>query len=68
MRYAPKHQPAPTLAQVSWAIRALRKKADELGRIPKKSDFDDATRARIKSFLGPWPRALEHAGLKNAKK
>lgn len=50
-----------------WAIRQLQLKARELGRPPIKADFDDATRARIKTFLGPWPRALEAAGLKMPK-
>ena len=57
----------PTEAQINWAIRTLRKRAEELGYPPKKADFDDATRARIKTFLGPWPRALEIAGLKIPK-
>ena len=52
----------------AWAIRQLQHKAQELGRAPNKADFDDATRARIKAFLGPWPRALEAASLKEAKK
>ena len=47
-----------------WAIMQLRQKAAELGRPPHKDDFDEVTRARIKAFLGPWPRALEAAGLK----
>ncbi len=51
----------------SWAEELLRQKADELGRLPKKDDFDEPTRSRIKAFLGPWPRALEAAGLKKAK-
>ncbi len=50
-----------------WAQELLREKQEELGRLPKKEDFDDATRSRIKSFLGPWPRALEAAGLKEPK-
>lgn len=50
-----------------WANELLRQKADELGRLPKKDDFDELTRSRIKAFLGPWPRALESAGLKEAK-
>ena len=58
----------PTEAQINWAIRTLRKRAEELGFPPRKADFDDATRARIKTFLGPWPRALEAAGLKDTKK
>ena len=51
----------------SWAEELLRQKAEELGRWPKKDDFDEPTRSRIKAFLGPWPRALESAGLKEAK-
>lgn len=50
-----------------WAVSLLREKHAELGRTPKKEDFDEATRSRIKAFLGPWPRALEAAGLKKAK-
>lgn len=51
-----------------WAENVLRQKSEELGRVPHKDDFDEATRARIKAFLGPWPRALESAGLKEVKK
>lgn len=50
-----------------WAISQLRDKAAELGRLPKKDDYDEITRSRIKAFLGPWPRALEAAGLKEAR-
>lgn len=48
-----------------WAENCLREKFHELGRLPRKGDFDNATRSRIKAFLGPWPRALESAGLKD---
>lgn len=47
-------------------ILLIRQKADELGRIPKKSDFDNETAGMIKSFFGPWPRAMEAAGVKEA--
>lgn len=50
-----------------WAADQLRQKHAELGRLPKKDDFDEATRSRIKAFLGPWPRALEAAGLKEPR-
>ena len=50
-----------------WAVSQLQTKALELGRQPKKDDFDVVTMSRIKAFLGPWPRALEAAGLKKAK-
>ena len=49
------------------AIDLLRQKAEEIGRVPYKEDFDEATRSRIKAFLGPWPRALEAAGLKEPR-
>ena len=52
----------------SWAEELLRNKYNELGRLPHKDDFDEPTRSRIKAFLGPWPRALEAAGLKEARK
>lgn len=53
--------------QQSWAVRQLLEKQAETGRLPLKSDFDAITLSRIKSFLGPWPRALEKAGLKAKK-
>ena len=52
----------------SWAEELLRQKEKEIGRLPKKEDFDVTTMSRIKAFLGPWPRALEAAGLKEPKK
>ena len=50
-----------------WAVELLIEKNKELGRLPHKDDFDEVTRSRIKAFLDPWPRALEAAGLKEAK-
>lgn len=50
-----------------WAEELLRQKSKELGRLPRKDDFNEPTRSRIKAFLGPWPRALEAAGLKEAR-
>jgi hypothetical protein len=35
-----------------------------LSRYPQRSDFGDREVVAIKAFLGPWPRALETAGLK----
>ncbi len=46
------------------SIRLLTERAQELGRLPTKSDFEPDTVNRIKSSLGSWPRALERAGLK----
>ena len=53
-------------------LRILSEKYDELKnsaaeRYPKKSDFSEAQVVAIKSFLGPWPRALEAAGIKPTK-
>lgn len=53
--------------KIAWAIEKLVNKQTELNRTPLKTDFDEPTRARIKAFLGPWPRALEKAGLKEVK-
>ena len=50
-----------------WAVERLTEKSRETGRLPKKEDFDPVTLSRIKAFLGPWPRALEAAGLKERK-
>ena len=33
-------------------------------RYPKRSDFSEHEVVAIKAFLGPWPRALEAAGIK----
>ena len=51
-----------------WAAELLKEKQKELSRLPHKDDFDEVTRSRIKAFLGPWPRALEIAGLKESTK
>lgn len=51
-----------------WAAEMLRQRQRQLERLPKKEDFDEVTLSRIKAFLGPWPRALEAAGLKEPKK
>lgn len=47
-------------------IRLLCIKYSELekARYPQRSDFDEAEVVAIKAFLGPWPRALEAAGIK----
>lgn len=46
----------------------LRAVAEREKRLPKKSDFEPLDVNRIKSFFGPWPWALEEAGLKESKK
>lgn len=50
------------------AIKMLVEKSEELGnRLPKRSDFTSEEACFIKQKLGPWPRALEEAGLKERK-
>ena len=39
-------------------IEMLQEAYKRLNRYPKKSDFTVEEVAAIKSFLGPWPRAL----------
>ena len=38
--------------------------ANGLDCYPRRSDFEDREVVAIKAFLGPWPRALEEAGIK----
>lgn len=45
-------------------IALLQETAKALGRLPQKSDFSPEVIGQIKNILGPWPRALEAAGLK----
>ena len=45
-------------------ITLLQETAKALGRLPQKSDFSPEVMGQIKNLLGPWPRALEAAGLK----
>lgn len=47
------------LRQVS---RELRERGET--RYPKRSDFSAEVVVAIKAHLGPWPRALEAAGIK----
>ncbi len=46
------------------AIEILKRKYNELGRLPKKTEFAGNELQFIKSALGPLPRAFEAAGLK----
>ena len=50
-------------------VALLCQKAQELiangeTRFPQRSDFSESEVVAIKALLGPWPRALEEAGLK----
>ena len=48
-------------------ISLLRTVSERERRLPKKSDFSAEDVNRIKGFFGPWPWALEAAGLKQSK-
>lgn len=50
--------------KIQQAIDMLVNKHKELNEIPKKTDFNDDDVCFIKQKLGPWPRALERAGIK----
>ena len=45
-------------------IKLIQEKFSALNRLPKRSDFSNYEVMIIKSFFGPWPRALESAGVK----
>lgn len=45
-------------------ITLIKLKFTELHRIPKKTDFTLEQVAMIKSYFGPWTRALEESGVK----
>lgn len=45
-------------------IELLITKYNEIKKLPQKGDFAPDEVMAIKAFLGPWPRALEAAGLK----
>lgn len=48
----------------SCVLLMKEKQAKITDRYVRRSDFTDEEVVAIKSFLGPWPRALEAAGLK----
>ena len=54
---------------IEECLLLLQKKYAELQsqglvRYPQRSDFEELEVVAIKAFLGPWPRALEAAGVK----
>ena len=51
-----------------YYLEQLKKVAERENRLPKKSDFSEYDVMKIKGFFGPWPWALEEAGLKEPKK
>ena len=53
-------------------LRLLREQQEKLqasnqNRYPQRTDFSEREIVAIKAFLGPWPRALEAAGIKPQK-
>lgn len=50
-----------------YYIAQLIEVAEREGRMPKKADFSLEDVNRIKGLFGPWPWALEAAGLKESK-
>lgn len=50
-----------------YCIELLQRKYKETGIYPKKADFTVPEMSAIKSYFGPWPRALEAAGIKEPK-
>ena len=74
---APPPHPGDNVALIGYTrgdcLSLLRRKKDELSeagldRLPVRSDFANDEIVAIKAFLGPWPRALEAAGLKEPRK
>ncbi len=51
----------------AYCIELLQRKYKETGIYPRKADFSVVEMSAIKSYLGPWPRALEAAGIKEPK-
>ena len=53
------------IAQLQACAALLRERGET--RYPCRSDFSEEEVVAIKAFLGPWPRALEAAGLKTPR-
>lgn len=53
-------------AQAIRLLCEMQQRLHTLGesRYPRRGDFSETEVAQIKAHLGPWPRALEIAGLK----
>lgn len=57
-----KLQKADCIALLQDRYRALQ--AQGIARYPQRADFSAREIVAIKAFFGPWPRALEAAGIK----
>lgn len=58
--------PRYSKADCAGLLREKHERLKESGedRYPRRSDFSEAEVTAIKAELGPWPRALEAAGIK----
>ena len=58
----PKLTQADCLALLAQTYTRLQAAGET--RYPKRADFSEREVVAIKAFFGPWPRALEAAGIK----
>lgn len=67
----PPEQNSGSLSREQCILLLIQKQqqllAEGLQRYPARADFPDDTVCLIKARLGPWPRALEAAGLKERR-
>ncbi len=57
-----KYQKEDCIALLNDKYKELQ--SSGLSRYPQRSDFEQREVVAIKAFFGPWPRALEAAGIK----
>lgn len=57
-----KYQKEDCIALLNDKYKELQ--SSGLSRYPQRSDFEQRVVVAIKAFFGPWPRALEAAGIK----
>lgn len=72
MHYGEEMEERKNALTKSDCLDLIREKAAELEksrehRLPKRSDFSDLEVMMIKSYFGPFPRALEAAGVKQKR-
>ena len=57
-----KYRREDCIALLNEKYRELQERG--LSRHPQRADFEEREIVAIKAFFGPWPRALEAAGIK----
>lgn len=57
-----KYRREDCVALLNEKYRELQERG--LSRYPRRADFEEREVVAIKAFFGPWPRALEAAGIK----